>query len=590
MSYIASQIILPASAVEDDFADALSDISDTSYQSDTEFYSINFDLSNGAPFDKNNFTALHYNINSITAEGRIDELTSICNVLNLGVLICTESKLDDTIPNNIISIKGYHDPIRKDRNRDGGGTLVYVADSLVFKQRHDLEEPKFEHIWIDLKIGNSNYCVNTFYRPPDNSNEQQNLFLNTTENILTKITNHQHDNAFIAADLNFGNCYCKFPILTHKPLDSVAPDLFESYGMKQLIDIPTRVTDQSTSLIDLFFVSDLSSVITYGTLPKIADHDGILCSFKNTHSKPKIVTRTVYDYSNVDEVGLRNYINTFNFDTSVFCHPVEYQAEHFTEILQNAFSLYVPTKTVVVRSTEQPWCNTFTRLLLRKKNRNYQFYKKVNSQYISELNRPNPNISLVSRLKTKRDAAFAKSRTAANKSLSANKRTKSNFFNSVNSTMKNNNISAKKKFSILLKLMKNSKHSQIPPLTEGDTVINDSQEKSNLFNSFFSSKSTVPNPNDIPPELEKLQGIPSLNSVSTSPIELSKIIRTGLKKSYISYCGISGKFLNFIATPISKSMSKLFNNLFEEGLYPAIWKLSHVTPIYKRAGPKCGKK
>ena len=156
--------------------------------------------------------------------------------------------------------------------------------------------------------------------------------------------------------------------------------------MQQLLDIPTRVTEQTISLVDLFFVSDLNSVVTYGTLPKIADHDGILCSFKNLHNKPKPITRIVYDYSKVDEVGLRNYINKFNFETSVFCHPVEYQAEHFTEILQNAFSLYVPTKTVVVRSNEQPWCNTFTRLLLRKKNRNYQFYKKINSEYLSELN------------------------------------------------------------------------------------------------------------------------------------------------------------------------------------------------------------
>ena len=153
-----------------------------------------------------------------------------------------------------------------------------------------------------------------------------------------------------------------------------------------------------------------------------------MCSFKILHDKPKLITRTVYDYNAVDEDGLRNYINNFNFETSVFCHPVEYQAEHFTEILHNAFSLFVPTKTVVVRSTEQPWCNTFTRLLLRKKNRNYQFYKKINCQYLSELNQLNPNLTLVSRLKMKRDAAFAKSRTAANKSLAANKRTKSNFF------------------------------------------------------------------------------------------------------------------------------------------------------------------
>ena len=125
---------------------------------------------------------------------------------------------------------------------------------------------------------------------------------------------------------------------------------------------------------------------------------------------------------------------------------MEYQAEHFTKMLQNAFLLCVPTKTVVVRSNEQPWCNTFTRLLLRKKIRNYQFYKKINSEYLTKLNRLNPNITLASRLKIKRDAAFKKSRRAANESLAANKQTKSNFFNSVNSTMKKHNISAKKIF------------------------------------------------------------------------------------------------------------------------------------------------
>ena len=36
-------------------------------------------------------------------------------------------------------------------------------------------------------------------------------------------------------------------------------------------------------------------------------------------------------------------------------------------------------------------------------------------------------------------------------------------------------------------------------------------------------------------------------------------------------------------------MSKLFNNLFHNGIYPDVWKLSHVTPIYKRAGLKCEK-
>ena len=36
-------------------------------------------------------------------------------------------------------------------------------------------------------------------------------------------------------------------------------------------------------------------------------------------------------------------------------------------------------------------------------------------------------------------------------------------------------------------------------------------------------------------------------------------------------------------------MSRLFNNLFEIGHFPDIWKLAHVTAIYKRSGPKTDK-
>ena len=33
-------------------------------------------------------------------------------------------------------------------------------------------------------------------------------------------------------------------------------------------------------------------------------------------------------------------------------------------------------------------------------------------------------------------------------------------------------------------------------------------------------------------------------------------------------------------------MSRLFNNLFEIGNFPEIWKIAHITPIYKKSGSK----
>ena len=59
-----------------------------------------------------------------------------------------------------------------------------------------------------------------------------------------------------------------------------------------------------------------------------------------------------------------------------------------------------------------------------------------------------------------------------------------------------------------------------------------------------------------------------------------------MKKSHMSQCGIPGKFLHIISQPVSYSLSKLLNNLFETGHFPDIWKIAHVTPIYKRSGQK----
>ena len=98
------------------------------------------------------------------------------------------------------------------------------------------------------------------------------------------------------------------------------------------------------------------------------------------------------------------------------------------------------------------------------------------------------------------------------------------------------------------------------------------------------SKSRVPNSNDPVPQLPIREGLNKLDMLNTSPIEVAKIIRI-LKKSSFSYCGVPGKFLSLISTPTSFSMSKLFNNFFEIGYFPEMWKISHITPIYKTIWP-----
>ena len=107
-----------------------------------------------------------------------------------------------------------------------------------------------------------------------------------------------------------------------------------------------------------------------------------------------------------------------------------------------------------------------------------------------------------------------------------------------------------------------------------------------MFNDLFSSKATVNGNDDPVPHLPPKSNIfSSLHIFNTSRIEVAKFCRD-IKKSNSSYCGIPGKFISIIATPVSFPLYRLYNNLFEIGLFPDIFKISHVTALWKKSGLK----
>ena len=130
------------------------------------------------------------------------------------------------------------------------------------------------HVRVNIKL----FAINAFYRPPIETAEKHNEFLETADLILSNLSKYKADTKLIASDLKFGNSYCK-------PLDISASDLFASHGFSQLIDILTRVTKDTISLLDLSFTSNSDNIKKHGTLPRIADHDGVFVSFKCSINK-----------------------------------------------------------------------------------------------------------------------------------------------------------------------------------------------------------------------------------------------------------------------------------------------------------------
>ena len=171
--------------------DSIEEISFTFSDSEDEPKSVNFDLGNGSPINFEDFTGVHYNIDSITAPGRLEALSSVAQTLSVNYIVINESKLDQTIPNNLISIANFHDPIRSDRNRHGGGCLIYISSNLTFKHQTQLQSKHYEHLWVDIKVKNKLYSINALYRPPNETNADHLLFINECESIFSKMAKHK---------------------------------------------------------------------------------------------------------------------------------------------------------------------------------------------------------------------------------------------------------------------------------------------------------------------------------------------------------------------------------------------------------------
>ena len=70
------------------------------------------------------------NINSLT--NKFNQLKEI--VLEyINILVVTETKLDDTFRNAQFLVPGFSKPFHLDRNRKGGGVMIYVSENIPSK-------------------------------------------------------------------------------------------------------------------------------------------------------------------------------------------------------------------------------------------------------------------------------------------------------------------------------------------------------------------------------------------------------------------------------------------------------------------------
>ena len=79
------------------------------------------------------------------------------------ILVVTETKLDSTFPTNKFYIIGFIKPYRRNRNRNGGGVLIYIRENVPSKELDNHLPNAIEGMFIEVNLKKSERLLFRYY-------------------------------------------------------------------------------------------------------------------------------------------------------------------------------------------------------------------------------------------------------------------------------------------------------------------------------------------------------------------------------------------------------------------------------------------
>ena len=107
----------------------------------------------------------YLNINSV--RNKIADVQIFIQNIPLDYLVLSETKLDESFPNAQFNLDGYELGARRDRDKNGGGLIMFVKRGIICKRISDFELSFSECICSEHIISKSRWFCLSICRPLD---------------------------------------------------------------------------------------------------------------------------------------------------------------------------------------------------------------------------------------------------------------------------------------------------------------------------------------------------------------------------------------------------------------------------------------
>jgi hypothetical protein len=462
--------------------------------------------------------------------------------VNADLIAISETWLTSDTKDEDLCSADYRVVSRKDRQattvkrgrcskKTGGGVLILAKRNISASCIEFNESSPAEICCCSLWSKSGPILLLCVYRPPGSELEEE-IILKELPTLLTSTT---YSNVIAVGDFN-----------AHKKNELY--HTMRSFSMSQSVIGPTA--KHSTNTLDMVF--SMAKPVKIEKLPSLSDHNAIVSTFETSITTRLMPPRVLKRYQEADWKSMRAFlaecIPKYQFSTK----DPNRSARELDKLIETASRKFIPTETVAETKRSNEWWNDDCEQALRE--------LEVTPDDASRL-----------KLKSLAEDAYSLYATSMRSKLSsAHKKSSKLFWKTIKSIRCGGDDGCKR----------------IPAITNksGIIVTDDCEIANELADYFFHKTLGKSNDNSSLKEPQVTTKISQSMPDLVVDRQVVKMVLERLDLSKASGMGsISLRIAKSCAGPLSYALTDIYRQVLKTGVWPSIWKIGLVIPLFKRS-------
>jgi len=419
-----------------------------------------------------------------------------------------------------------------------------------------------ECTWVEIALDQKKIYFGVYYRPPGQNVTEHTEFLEAFQATLDMIYQRNPYAIICTGDFN-DRCFSWDDHHSQSELGDKLKDLINGNNMFQLISEPTRITEESRSILDLIITDTPGLFTSWGVDSSISISDHLLLygTLNLLPNRNQSLPKCVWHYNRADFISIIAELNGIDWeDAFKELDDVDLATDFLINNIKASAYRHIPYRRVSIKNRDKPWMTSYIKHLIRLRDRWSKVYSK------------NPtNHNRVMRSEYRK---MVKSEIKLAKATHYDRQAK---------MLEDSITNPKRYWSLVKSLLGNKVIMKIPTLKEGTHLYETDLEKAEHLNDYFCKQSVL---EGIPVEhtLPKFEYVTEtrLSDIIISEEQTLKVLQSLNENKASGSDGIGNKLLRNIAVSITKPLTMLFNRSLTEGKFPTQWKLANVTAIFKK--------